>query len=166
LSDKQVKTLLEKIDISQIEDRDSQEVVGYYNALDIITKSPKELRLTESTIKNLHNVLLKISVKDDWHRGGTAKLDCVTSNTENDLVEDKTSLFSVSQIGNRILIKTSSLPSRSTLTMYSVNGAIINEEYVFENESIFINKTMPSGIYFLALRTNKSLYSKKIFLSN
>ena len=69
LSDKQVQTLLEKIDISQIEDRDSQEVVGYYNALDIITESPKELRLSESTIKNLHNVLLKISDKHDWHRG-------------------------------------------------------------------------------------------------
>ena len=69
LSDKQVQTLLEKIDITQIEDRDSQEVVGYYNALDIITESPKELRLSESTIKNLHNVLLKISDKDDWHRG-------------------------------------------------------------------------------------------------
>ena len=69
LSDKQVQTLLENIDIIQIEDRDSQEVVGYYNALDIVTESPKDLRLTESTIKNLHNVLLKISDKDDWHRG-------------------------------------------------------------------------------------------------
>ena len=69
LSDNQVQTLLEKIDITQIEDRDSQEVVGYYNALDIITESPKELRLTETTVKNLHNVLLKISDKDDWHRG-------------------------------------------------------------------------------------------------
>jgi len=69
LSDKQVQTLLENIDITQIEDRDSQEVVGYYNALDIVTESPKDLRLTESTIKNLHNVLLKISDKDDWHRG-------------------------------------------------------------------------------------------------
>jgi len=69
LSDKQVQTLLEKIDITQVEDRDSQEVVGYYNVLDIITESPKELRITESTLKNLHNVLLKISDKDDWHRG-------------------------------------------------------------------------------------------------
>lgn len=69
LSDKQVQTLLEKIDITQIEDRDSQEVVGYYNALDVITESPKELGITESTIKNLHNILLKISDKDDWHRG-------------------------------------------------------------------------------------------------
>jgi len=69
LSDKQVKTLLEKIEINQIEDRDSQEVVGYYNVLDIITASPIELSVTESTIKNLHNVLLKLSDKDDWHKG-------------------------------------------------------------------------------------------------
>ena len=69
LSDKQVQELLEKIDITQIEDRDSQEVVGYYNALDIITEAPLELVTNESTIKNLHNVLLKVSDKDDWHRG-------------------------------------------------------------------------------------------------
>jgi len=69
LSDKQVQTLLEKINITQIEDRDAQEVVGYYNALEIITEYPKKLRLTESNIKNLHKVLLKISDKDDWHRG-------------------------------------------------------------------------------------------------
>lgn len=69
LTDKQVQTLLEKIDISQIEDRDSQEVVGYFNALDIITEDPLELKINESTIKNLHNVLLKLSDKDDWHKG-------------------------------------------------------------------------------------------------
>ena len=69
LTDKQVQTLLEKIDISQIVDRDSQEVVGYFNALDIITEGPMELKITESTIKNLHNVLLKLSNKDDWHKG-------------------------------------------------------------------------------------------------
>lgn len=69
LTDKQVQTLLEKIDISQIEDRDSQEVVGYFNALDIIAENPLELKINESTIKNLHNVLLKLSDKDDWHKG-------------------------------------------------------------------------------------------------
>lgn len=69
LSDNQVRTLLENIDITQIEDRDSQEVVGYFNVLDIITEDPTELRITESTIKSLHNVLLKESTKDDWHRG-------------------------------------------------------------------------------------------------
>ncbi len=69
LSDQQVRTLLEKLDITEIEDRDSQEVVGYYNVLDIITESPLELSVTESTIKSLHNLLLKLSSKDDWHKG-------------------------------------------------------------------------------------------------
>ena len=69
LSNKQVQTLLEKIDISQIEDRDSQEIIGYYNTLDIITKNPSEIRISESTIKNLHKVLLKQSEKDQWHKG-------------------------------------------------------------------------------------------------
>ena len=69
LSDEQVQTLLEDIDISQIEDRDKQEVVGYFNVLDIISDSHSELRLNESTIKSLHSVLLKLSEKDDWHRG-------------------------------------------------------------------------------------------------
>lgn len=73
LSDNQIRTLIENIDITQIEDRDSQEVVGYFNVLDIITETPKELRITESTIKNLHNVLLKESTKDDWHRGAYKK---------------------------------------------------------------------------------------------
>lgn len=69
LSDKQVQTLLENIDITQIEDRDSQEVVGYFDVLDIITDTTNRLRIDESTIKNLHNVLLKISQKDQWHKG-------------------------------------------------------------------------------------------------
>jgi Fic family protein len=69
LTDNQVQTLIEQIDISKIEDRDSQEVVGYFNVLDIITQSPIGLRINESTIKNLHNVLLKLSDKDLWHKG-------------------------------------------------------------------------------------------------
>ena len=69
LSDKQVQTLLENIDITQVEDRDSQEVVGYFDVLDLITDTTNDIRVDESTIKNLHNILLKISQKDEWHRG-------------------------------------------------------------------------------------------------
>ena len=69
LSDEEVESLLSNIDISKIEDRDSQEVVGYFNVLDIITDSFNEMEITENSIKNLHNQLLKYSKKDDWHRG-------------------------------------------------------------------------------------------------
>jgi len=69
LSNKQVQILIENIGISQFDDRDSQEVIGYYNTLDIITKDPTNLRISQSSIKNLHNVLLKQSLKDQWHKG-------------------------------------------------------------------------------------------------
>ena len=69
LSDKEVETLLSNIDISKIEDRDSQEVVGYFNVLDEISESYENIRISERDIKGLHNILLKISKKDEWHRG-------------------------------------------------------------------------------------------------
>ena len=69
LSDKEVEALLSNIEINKIEDRDAQEVVGYFNALDMISESFNEIKITESSIKNLHNQLLKLSEKDEWHRG-------------------------------------------------------------------------------------------------
>ena len=69
LTDEEVEELLSKIDISKIEDRDSQEVVGYFNVLDLISDSFAGIRIGEGSIKNLHNLLLKLSKKDDWHRG-------------------------------------------------------------------------------------------------
>jgi Fic family protein len=70
MSDEEVEALLNNIDISKIEDRDAQEVVGYFNVLDLITESFSEINITESNTKNLHNQLLKHSEKDGWHRGG------------------------------------------------------------------------------------------------
>jgi len=69
LNDKEVEELLSEIDISKIANRDSQEVVGYFNVLDVISDSFSEIDIKESNIKNLHNFLLKLSKKDDWHRG-------------------------------------------------------------------------------------------------
>jgi Fic family protein len=69
LSDKKVKTLLDNLDITELEDRDSQEVVGYYNVLDVIIDSFQTIEISETSIKNLHNILLKFSEKDHWHKG-------------------------------------------------------------------------------------------------
>ena len=69
MSDEEVKVLLDDIDITKIEDRDSQEVVGYFEVLDLISENHKDIEITESNIKNLHNLLLKYSDKDSWHRG-------------------------------------------------------------------------------------------------
>ena len=69
MSDEEVEVLLRVIDITKIVDRDSQEVVGYFEALDLISESYEDIPITESSIKNLHNILLKHSKKDEWHKG-------------------------------------------------------------------------------------------------
>ena len=69
MSDEEVKVLLSNIDITKIADRDSQEVVGYFETLDMISESYEDIPISESSIKNLHNILLKYSKKDEWHKG-------------------------------------------------------------------------------------------------
>ena len=69
MSDEEVNVLLQAIDITKLEDRDSQEVVGYFNTLDIITESFLDIEITENSIKNLHKILMKFSRKDEWHKG-------------------------------------------------------------------------------------------------
>lgn len=69
MSDEEVDVLLQKIDITKLTDRDSQEVVGYFEVLDLISASYPNINLTENHIKSLHNSLMKYSTKDQWHKG-------------------------------------------------------------------------------------------------
>ena len=69
MSDEEVDVLLQKMDITKLTDRDSQEVVGYFEVLDLISESFENIELTESHIKSLHNSLMKYSAKDQWHKG-------------------------------------------------------------------------------------------------
>jgi len=69
MSDEEVEVLLREIDITKIVDRDSQEVVGYFETLDLISESYEDIPITENSLKNLHNILLKHSKKDEWHKG-------------------------------------------------------------------------------------------------
>jgi Fic family protein len=70
MSDEEVEVLLRNIDITRLTDRDSQEVAGYFETLDLISESFQNIPLTESSLKNLHKILLKYSEKDSWHKGG------------------------------------------------------------------------------------------------
>ena len=69
MSDEEVESLLSSLDIAKIKDRDEQEVVGYFDALALIYESYKDIEISGSSIKNLHNILMKYSEKDQWHRG-------------------------------------------------------------------------------------------------
>ena len=69
LTDKQVETLLSKLETQSFTSRDEQEVAGYANAMDLVFENFASVALSENHIKQLHGVLLKYSSKDEEHRG-------------------------------------------------------------------------------------------------
>jgi Fic family protein len=69
LSNEQIDVLLENLDISQLEERDEQEVVGYFEVMDLMSSQHGDIDITEGNIKNLHNLLLSHRGEDEWHRG-------------------------------------------------------------------------------------------------
>ncbi len=69
LSNAEVKRLLADLDISKLEDRDKQEVAGYYAALEIIIENSDTIQIRQRDIQGLHKILLQYSSKDEWHRG-------------------------------------------------------------------------------------------------
>jgi len=69
LTDEEVDVLLKNIDITKLEDRDSQEVVGYFESMDMISETYRDIQISVGDIKNLHNILMKYSIKDGWHKG-------------------------------------------------------------------------------------------------
>lgn len=69
MSDREVDVLLKNLNIKKLEDRDSQEVAGYFEVLDLISESNENIDISENSIKSLHNNLLKYSEKDEWHKG-------------------------------------------------------------------------------------------------
>jgi Fic family protein len=74
LSDEEVDVLLKNLDITKLTERDQQEVVGYFEALDLIDERYESIDVSESSIRNLHNQLLKHSQKDEWHKGNYKQL--------------------------------------------------------------------------------------------
>ena len=69
LSNKDVKNLLEDLEINKLETRDEQEVIGYWEVLNIIIENADNLDLTENYIFQLHSLLLKYSTKDSSQKG-------------------------------------------------------------------------------------------------
>ncbi|MEE9430953.1 MAG: Fic family protein [Melioribacteraceae bacterium] len=69
LTDNEIKELLNNVKITELKTRDEQEVVGYYDTLEIIYENFYTIPLSENYIKQLHQNLLQHSSKDDRHRG-------------------------------------------------------------------------------------------------
>ena len=69
LSDKEVEILIGNLDITKLRERDQQEVAGYYETLNLIGESYRDINIVESSIKHLHNSLMRFSEKDGYHKG-------------------------------------------------------------------------------------------------
>ena len=69
LTDQEVKDLLKDLKITELKTRDEQEVIGYHEVLELIYSNYSEIKLSENYIKQLHQMLLKYSNKDERHRG-------------------------------------------------------------------------------------------------
>lgn len=74
MTDEEVEVLINNLKISKLEERDAQEVAGYFDALDLISEAYSSIEISESSIKSLHNTFLKYSVKDEWHKGDYKKM--------------------------------------------------------------------------------------------
>ena len=69
LTNAEVESLLKSVKITQFKTREEQEVVGYYEALELILDQFEFIELSVSNIKALHNTLMKHSEKDQKHKG-------------------------------------------------------------------------------------------------
>jgi Fic family protein len=100
MTDEEIKTLLKDIKITKFKTRDEQKVIGYYEVLELVLDGFLEIKLSESYIKQLHQLLLKHSSKDERHRGNyknlpnkiiatysTGKQKTIFDTTESALVE-------------------------------------------------------------------------------
>ncbi|MCK4553496.1 Fic family protein [Candidatus Parcubacteria bacterium] len=69
LTDADIEKLMRGINIQKFTNRDKQEVKGYYELLENVFNSWKNLKFNESAIKHSHQELLKYVDKDKNHRG-------------------------------------------------------------------------------------------------
>lgn len=70
LTDEEVDKLLRSVKVDKLTTRDQQEVMGYYDALEVILDNYSEIELSERYLHQLHSILLRYSDKDARHKGG------------------------------------------------------------------------------------------------
>jgi len=74
LDDNEIENLISDLKINKLENRDEQEVIGYFDVLELILENSKEIKLNENYIMQLHTLLLKYSSKDAGQKGAYKKL--------------------------------------------------------------------------------------------
>jgi len=156
MSNDEVKVLLDKIDITKIEDRDAQEVIGYFEVLDLISENHTEIDITENNLKNLHNILLKYSDKDQWHKGNYKQ----HSNAVEANLSDGTKQIIFQTTNVRKLIE---WYKNDTETHPLVKSAVFSYEFVSIHPFQDGNGTNDIGNLYNVTGINKSKASKIVY---
>ena len=63
MTDDEIEVLIKNLSFSKLEERDQQEVAGYFETLERITESFSEIEITENNIRYLHNLIMKYNVR-------------------------------------------------------------------------------------------------------
>lgn len=74
LTNAEVKKLIDSVKRTSFKTRDEQEVIGYYEVLNLILDSYDTIEIKENHIHHLHKSLLQVSAKDENHRGNYKQL--------------------------------------------------------------------------------------------
>jgi Fic family protein len=69
LTDREVERLLPRLAIQKFETRDEQEVAGYAKLMTLVFSAWPDIPFNENHLKQLHQILLEHSQKDERHRG-------------------------------------------------------------------------------------------------
>ncbi len=69
LTNREVERLLSNLAIRKFETRDEQEVAGYAELMDLMFRAWEDIPFNENHVKQLHQILLQYSQKDERHRG-------------------------------------------------------------------------------------------------
>ncbi len=69
MTDAEVEALFSHINQKSFRTRDEEEVAGYADLINTIFESYEDIPLSENFIKQLHQILLRYSTKDERHRG-------------------------------------------------------------------------------------------------
>lgn len=73
MSDGEIEALFSAIDKKSFKSRDEEEVAGYADLINTIFDNYQDIPLSENYIKQLHQILLRYSSKDERHRGDYKK---------------------------------------------------------------------------------------------
>lgn len=74
LSDREVEALLSRLETFSFASREEEEVAGYAVTMETVFSSFETIPISENYIKQLHQMLLEYSSKDERHRGEYKKL--------------------------------------------------------------------------------------------